>query len=428
MRKIWVVLFILLVCLGGCASDKGISEKKDVVVWHWMSDRQSAFEELAERYAQESGVKVDFVLFPHSVYSQKINAAAAARDLPDLFGILGEKQLFGSYINEGLVADLSSYMEQGSPAWKDRFIDITLQFNSFVENNIYDVSPGIYGVPIDFMSLQFLYNEKLLREAGFDSPPDTWDEFISISGKISKKNKQTSGFVCGWGETWYIYCLVTDYAFGVMGEDNFFDTLRGEVSYDNQDWIKVFSLFQDMEQANILAPGIVTLNNKESEQYFATNRAAFAFNGSWGVNAYRDMNPDLEYKVMAPPDIKGEYTPKIWAGAGSSFVVSKSSPNKEKAINFLKWLTEKEQQEFLVKETRNLPSVKDCEEEIGENMKEFLKHKEYFTHPRLWPLTEDSRVVEAINVGVQSIIIGDKTPEEVAKKVEEEKNRSLESE
>ena len=36
-------------------------------------------------------------------------------------------------------------------------------------------------------------------------------------------------------------------------------------------------------------------------QLFANNRALFAFNGSWCVNVYKGMNPDLEYGAMLPP-------------------------------------------------------------------------------------------------------------------------------
>lgn len=425
MRKFFTFTIILLVCFAfvGCGKSKQETGPK-VTIWHWMSDRQDAFEQLAEKYKNEKQVSIHFELFPHSAYTQKINAAVAANDLPDLFGILGEKRVLASFAQEEKIEDLTPYMKENKSSWKQSFIDICLKVNSFRKNNIYDVSPGIYGVPIDAMSIQFLYNKKLLEEEGLDpnSPPKTFEDFLNTA-KLAKGKKNVYGLASGWGETWLIYCLATNYAFDIMGEDKFINTIKGKVSYTDPDWIKVFSLFKDLEESGILAPGIITMNNKEAEQIFATNRAFFTFNGSWGVNTYQQINPKLEYATMAPPKANQKYTPGVWAGAGASLVVNAQSENKGEAIKFLRWLTEKNQQVFLIKETNNLPSIKGLRENIQSNMKYFLENQPYFTHPRLWPENENSRVVEAINRGIQNIIIGEKTPEEVAENVAKTKKR-----
>lgn len=409
----------------GCAP-KQIT-KTTLTVWHWMTDRQGAFEELAKKYQEVTGVNVRFeTFFPPESYSQKIQAAAAAKDLPDLFGILAEKKIFASFIKAGYIEDLTSNMQENNSQWKERFIDISLKFNTFEEKNIYGVKPGIYGVPIDTMSIQFLYNKDLLEKAGFnpDNPPTNWDGFINVA-KTANKDLGVYGFVCGWGEPWLIYCLVTNYAFNIMGENKFFATIRGQVAYTDPDWIKIFSIFKEMRDSGILAAGIITMNNKEAEQAFSNNKAVFSFNGSWGVNTYKQMNPNLKYDTIPPPSLDSKYTPKIWAGAGSSFVVNAPSLNKSEAIKFLEWLTQKEQQLFLIERTRNLPSIKGCEDKIEVSLGKFLKNIEDTTHPNLWPLNEEPRVIEAINTGIQKIIIGEKTPQEVASEVDKVKRLKL---
>ncbi|MFO8052752.1 MAG: extracellular solute-binding protein [Candidatus Omnitrophota bacterium] len=425
MRKFFSFLIIGLVCFNfiACSSSQKNSNPT-ITIWHWMSDRQDAFEQLAQKYEQEKQINIHFELFPHSAYTQKVNAAEAADDLPDLFGILGEKRALASFAKEKKIENLTPYMEEKESSWKKRFIDICLKVNSFGKNNIYAINPGIYGVPIDAMSIQFLYNKKLLKEEGFDpdAPPETFADFLKIA-KLAKDKKDIYGLASGWGETWLMYCLATNYAFDIMGEDKFLNTIRGEVSYTDPDWIKVFSLFKDLQESDILAPGIITMNNKEAEQIFATNRSFFTFNGSWGVNTYQQINPELEYATMPPPKTNQDYAPGVWAGAGASFVVNAKSKTKEEAIRFLRWLTEKDQQTFLIKETNNLPSVKGLKEDIPANMSYFLDNRQYFTHPRLWPENENSRVVEAINRGIQNIVIGEKTPEEVAEEVAKTKKQ-----
>jgi hypothetical protein len=47
------------------------------------------------------------------------------------------------------------------------------------------------------------------------------------------------------------------------------------------------------------------------------------------------------------------------------------------------------------------------------------------THPNVWPDNEDSQVIEVMNQGLQQIVMGIKTPEQLAKEIEEKKQRVL---
>jgi ABC-type glycerol-3-phosphate transport system substrate-binding protein len=214
-----------------------------------------------------------------------------------------------------------------------------------------------------------------------------------------------------------------------MGEQKVIATFRGQVKYTDPDWIRVLSIFSDLRDKGVLMDGIVTKGNKYAEQDFALERAAFAFNGSWCVNVYHDMNPDLDYGVMPPPPVSKVYPLKIWGGAGSSFVVNATSPNKDKAIAFLKWLTAKQQQLVLARQTNNLPSNKEALKEavsvVSPVLGEFSKGMDQATHPTIWPVNEDPLVIEAFDKGIQAIIIGDKTPLQVARDVQTVKDRQL---
>lgn len=414
-----IVLAVAVVAVLGSGCALRQSDENKIVIWHWMADRQDAFEALADEYKAETGITIQFEsFFPPDVYMQKIYAAAAANDLPDLFGILQSKKILGDFIKVGNVENLSPAMEAGNKEWEKRFIDITLAVNTFEPENIYEVDPGIYAVPIDTMSMQFLCNTGLYEKAGFDPKrlPNTWQEFLNAA-RTAREKLDVEGFVCGWGETWLIYSAAVNYAFNIMGEEKFFATLRGEVSYDDPDWITVFSLFKEMADSKILFPGMVTMNNKEAEQFFATEQALFSYNGTWGINTYRQINPDLKYTTMLPPAASSDYPIKILAGAGSSFMVNPHSAMKQKAIDFLNWLTGKEQQLKLMKETNNLPSYKLPLREIPENLAVFLNNIDKATHQNLWPLNEDPRVIDEINLGIQEILIGKKTPQQVAEAV-----------
>ncbi|MCX5692881.1 MAG: extracellular solute-binding protein [Candidatus Omnitrophica bacterium] len=419
-----VFLSVFLVSCGPNAQNK--KQVKSIKVWHWMSDRENAFLELAKRYEIETGVRVNFELYaPSDAYTQKVRAAAQTNTLPDIFGILGEKRDFASFVKSDYVYDLTEDMDGENGAWKNKLFAKALAVNEFEQANSFGVKPGIYGVPIDVTNIQMLYNKDLLQAVGSDSsnPPKTWKDLIEINRKLKAKGVQ--GLVSGWGEIWMIDCFASNYAFNIMGKDKVLDTIRGEVSYNDPDWIKVFDLFREMRDEGLLASGIVTMVNKTAEQLFANNRAAFAFNGSWCVNVYKGMNPDLNYGVMLPPQASDRYPMTIWGGAGSSFMVNKQSKNIQEAVKFLKWITETDQQVYLSKETQDLPSNKYSLKDIPMVLSQFASAMDNTTHPNVWGASEFPTVIETFDKGIQSIIIGEKTPEQLAREVQQVKEREM---
>ncbi len=421
MKKFLALSVLFTFCLG-CSPQK--KDANTITLWHWMTDRQKAFEELARRYEDQTQIKIKIEVYaPSDAYSQKIVAAAQSKILPDIYGILDKKEIFASFIESGFVADLTEEFKKNDAAWEQSLFEKALDVNRFKEGNIQKVKPGIYGAPLDVTSIQMVYNKNLLKKAGIDAPPQTFKEFIAAAQAL--KRVGIPGLVSGWGELWMIDCFASNYAFNIMGEEKVMATYQGKVSYTDPDWIKVFSIFKELRDKGALADGVVTKPNKYAEQDFALERAAFAFNGSWCVNVYHEMNPNLEYGVMMPPAFNEGQPMRIWGGAGSSFVINNNSPQKDKAVAFLKWLTAAEQQAYLAEETRNLPSNREALLTIPEVLSDFAMTMEQTTHPTIWPYNEFPLVTEKFTKGIQSIIIGEKTPEQIAKEVQEIKEKEL---
>jgi len=429
------VMFLSFFGIYGCAQ-KQDSSSKAITVWHWMTDREPAFQELAKQFQAKTGIKVIFELYaPSDTYSEKVRAAAQGNTLPDIFGVLGEKRDFASFIKAGHVLDLTPYMEADGAKWRNQFFDKALAVNEFQANNSYGVHAGFYGVPIDIMTIQMVYNKDLFKQLGLnpEKPPETFQEFLNIGAKISAAGGSASGgkktglqgLVSGWGELWMIDCFANNYALNIMGKDKVLATIRGEIPYTDKDWIKVLTLFKDMRETGILAEGLVTMVNKTAEQFFASNKAVFAFNGSWCVNVYKAMNPKLNYSVMLLSKASDSFPMSVWGGAGSSFMVNALSPQKEEAVQFLKWLSEKEQQEFLSRATNNLPANKECLKKMPDILGQFAAGMDYATHPNAWDVTESSMVIDTWDKGIQSIILGEKTPEQVAAETQAVKEREL---
>jgi len=422
MERIICLLVSVFIFIG-CARKE---QESGIVIWHWMTDREDVFVEFAKKYKQQTGVQVKFELYaPSEIYTQKIRAAAQTNTLPDIYGILGSKRDFASFIKSGHVENLTEQMELDGGKWKNSFFEKVVEANSFKPGNRFGIEPGIYGVGIDMMNIQMLYNKDLFKQAGLDpeKPPRTWTEFIEINRKLKKAN--IPGLVSGFGEIWLIECLANNFAFNIMGEKKVLDTYRGQVPYTDPDWMNVFELFDIMRKEEIIIKDSITMVNKSAEQLFSNNKAAFAFNGSWCINVYKGMNPSLNYAPMLVPKVSNKYPVRIWGGQGAYIVVNAKSSKKKQAIDFLKWLTAKEQQIILVQKTSNLPSNKEAISMIDPILREFSLGMNYITHPSMWNVEESPEVVEVFSKGIQSILIGEKTPQEVALEVQKIKLQKL---
>jgi len=135
------------------------------------------------------------------------------------------------------------------------------------------------------------------------------------------------------------------------------------------------------------------------------------------------MNPDLNYGVMLPPRASNKHPIMIWGGAGSSFKVNASSKKMQQAVEFLRWLTARKQQAYLYQATNNLPANKHCAISMPRINQEFASGMDYATHPSAWDASEFLMVIETYTRGIQSIILGEKTPKEVGIETQAVKER-----
>lgn len=415
---------VLPIILPGCKAKEPGSDRPTVVLWHWMTDRDAALQKLGAAYEKASGHRVRIELYaPTESYTTKVRAAAQTGTLPDIFSVLTEPRDLASFINAGHIANLQGALDENKGEWRRQFFPRALANSAFVVGNQYGVPPGQYGIPIDVSNIQMLYNKDLFAKAGLDpaKPPRTWPEFMDSLRAL--KRAGVAGLVVGWGEVWLIDCFSTVYALNVMGEQKLLDTYRGRVKYTDPDWLSVLQIFDDLRREGVLASGVVTMLNKSAEQVFASQQAAYTFNGSWSVNVFQGMSPNLRYGVLLPPAFTGRHPMRIWGGAGSTFMVNAKSQRQAEAVAFLRWLSAPEQQTVLAKETMNLPASRAGASALPPVLAQFAARMNVTTHPSQWPVHEEPGVAEVFLKGIQSIVIGEQTPQEVAAATQAAKDR-----
>jgi ABC-type glycerol-3-phosphate transport system substrate-binding protein len=413
--------------LAGCGGGNSApaADKGDLVFWHWWTDRQPVLERLAAEYKAKTGVGIQFqVAAPVGFdYNNKLQASAQADTLPDIVGLAAGGEFLARYIQAGKIVELTDAMKAG---WDKRFFPRALEAFTYKAGNQYGVKDdSVWGVPISAMAIRIFYNKDLVKQAGLnpDKPFTTWKEFLAAGKKMKEKN--IIPMSVGFGDLWMIGAFLEPYAWAYLGTDKMRDTLLGKYPYSSPEWEKALSLFIDLRDNDMLVKGCVTLPNKESEQLFSSGRVAMAMNGSWGVNVYKGMNPNLNYGVTAlpvPQDAKFPLYVRGGVGSGAA-VTSRDEARKKKAIDFLMWLTDKEQQTVYANEGLDLPANRECAKGLLPVLQPFSDAMEHLI-PDI-QLSEKYEVQEVLWKGVQSVFIGERTPAQVLDDVQKAKAKSL---
>lgn len=392
-------------------SEKAEEPKKDVTltIWHYLNDREAIMKGFAAQYEEKTGVKVDFQLYSGDQMKAKVQAAAQAKSLPEAWVFVGGKPDIAQYAKAGNILNLYDSMKD----WKTRFNESILVPISFTEGDGYEVEAGIYGVPLDVNNMQFLYNKDLFKKAGLDpeTPPKTWNEFIEFGKKL--KSSGIIPFATGIG-SWAHYALTEQYHFAYMDLDKIEESRKGNITYKEAGMENVLKMMVEMRDAGLFAEGVATMDLPTAEQMFANGQVAMIYDGSWAIGVFNSMNPDFKnYGVFFPPkDERAQHDVLIPGGIGAYFVVNKESQSAKECVDFLNWLTDKEQQVVYANGSFNLPANKDAVDpnKLLPQTAEFANDMDKL-QPAVPPYK--AGIADIYGAGIQMIIIGEKTPEEI---------------
>lgn len=394
-----------------------------LVFWHWWTDYQPFFEEIAERYRMETGVKVEFQLISSagSDYLTKLQAAAQANTLPDLVGMTDNPELLARYAKADRLMELTRELKADNMAWEYSFLPRVMNSLFFPKNNLYGVKGNSYwGVPLSAMNIQIYYNKKLFRKAGLDPshPPQTWRQFLTAGEKL--KQAGVPVLLAGEGDLWVNNVIFRAYAWPLLGEDKMRSLYLGELPYTSNECREVLKYFQAWRDQGFFYPGSVSLSNKEAEILFSQNKAAMMINGSWAVNVFAQMNPELEYGVIDfPRPDQAPFPMYTIGGLDRAAIVTANAREPKAAVQFLRWLTALPQQLRWARVPFGYPAVLEAQTAIHPKLEPFVNRMNHLA-PNLF-LEERAEVIEALNKGMQSFLLNDRTLDQVLMETQERK-------
>lgn len=193
-----------------------VAQEEKVTIEVWQHDSGSKIEGIAsviEGFNEEHpDIEVIQTVFPYDEYQTKIAAAVPAGEGPDVAMIYFGWAPFWS--KSGFIAPLPDEVQA---VLEEEFVPFT---------EATKLKGDHYAVPTSIRNFALFYNPNLLAEAGWDAPPDTWDEFVEAAIACTKYDDNgniiQAGYYLDWsGDGWNWWRpLIQAFGGQVFSEDN----------------------------------------------------------------------------------------------------------------------------------------------------------------------------------------------------------------
>lgn len=299
--------------------------------------------------------------------------------------------------------------------------------------NLIKFSDGhIYALP-HYMNVDgFYYNEKKLKEEGFEEPPKNWEELIDYSQKLTK-DLDGDGEIDQWGLVFPFKRpsdLILRYLDFLDSAGGNLFTNKGEPIISNDTALQTLKFMVDLRKKYGIVPkNITSLSPSDASRIFYKGKAAMMIN--YASESPRILNPEKsevvdDARLTTLPNGPGGQTGNI---ATTIFiVVASGSKDKKGAKDLINSLTSwAAQQNMMIHEHGNVapyPAISSSQRVIEEVP--FAKAiSRLVENAQIHVFPNHSKTEEAIEAQLELAMIGKKSPEEALNDAQSEVEKIL---
>jgi multiple sugar transport system substrate-binding protein len=317
------------------AEEAPAAEGEPIELRLWMHQNTAfiqANEELIKRFqAEHPNVTIKLESFEYDVFIQTLQTSMPAGTEADLIEMFGTWTC--SYARGGRLAEVPDDIITQSDA-ENLFFAAPLQG--------YTCDGNLYGLPQEFNieNGAVLVNPVLFEEAGLTYPPqwESMDDLLADAEKLTKYDGETmsvSGFhfVSGDGLAFQLLAGILQRGGEYMKPDgsgvDFTTPEAKETLEEMKSWVS---------EHKVTDPVLFNSDSNWVGTSFFNSQVGIGFIGPWVVPTGRVDFPDMQFDYVPLPNYAGDKH-LFAADAGWGKVVSINSPNKEMAMEFVKFAT-----------------------------------------------------------------------------------------
>ena len=402
MKKLVAFLLAAMMCVtaltacggSGGSSDSGSSsgsgeKAKSITVNIWDSNQQKGIQEIADKWTETSGVKVNVEVVDWDNYWTLLEAGASGGTMPDVFWM--HSNTAQMYMENDILLKLNDYID------KDSSIDMSKYYEGV--KDLYTRSDGnIYALPKDHDTIALLYNKAIFDKYGVEYPTDkwTWEDMYAAAKKISEDSKgdvygmamNTSNNQDGW------YNLIYSYGGQVITDDHKGTTIGSDKAKAGMEMTR--------KLLTVGAPQSVVAETG-TDSLFMSNKVGMITQGSWMINAFytAESHADYAWALLPYADLNGNGTcekEERWSAYnGLGWAASAKTKDPDSCYSLIAYFCGEEGQKLQAEKGVTMGGMEGVSDAFasafnGMDVSPFLKAEEYSLYFR--PYTRKTTVWE----------------------------------
>lgn len=367
-----------------------------------------ALEKHIGEFEEKSGITVEVDTLPFDTMRTVLQTQLRSGDGPDVFGWGSGPGFGGALAEAGLVMDLTDAYEEYD--WQ--------VFDSAKER--VTVDGKAFGIPGELETIGIFYNKDMFAELGIEEPQSISD-LQAASATISEAG--TIPMAVGDKEGWEGGHLLSMALSSSIGSSGMEALLSGDESWDSPEVVEALAFWKDANEQGHLPESPTSVDYDNSLSLYYSGDAAMVPTGSWLVGEIDD-NTDFETGYIPFPSPDG---PGIFAGGlGSGPYVSAGTSKTDAALEFVDFLASPEHGAWTVENLHTIPpmDLDTSELEVSPLFSQVLEDTAALADGGGGEFGYNIDVLmtdafnEALFDGVQAVLTGQMTPEEVAAELE----------
>lgn len=390
--------------------------KTVVSLWTiWNTEpRQSALAQIVKDFeAANPDITIQTQAQEPDAYKTNIRVALGGNQPPDIFFVWSGEKMLHNFVRGGNVADLTADLDANSKQWRSQLVSPSLAS--------YTYDGKTYGVPYLLQCTFLLYNKQLFAQHGWQVA-QTWPQLIALCEKI--KPTGLTPMALGNAKKWpasHFPCVLLQRMIGKAAAERQYDPM-GPGTYDDPAWVKSLEMFKQLVDTGAFSKAPNGVERDIARTLFYSGKAAMFYTGTWDFarlskggeapeafwNAWDFVN------FPSVPGGKGEQT--CLAGSADGYVVSSKSANREAAVKFLKFMTSPAEAQKFVQACQELVQVQGAvtDKNAGPRLRKYADMVKKTNCLSAWTDTMmEESVAQAYMTGIQGLIEGTKTPQQV---------------
>jgi multiple sugar transport system substrate-binding protein len=304
-----------------CRSTRQTEATIDITLSGWQSN--PAESRLLEKMILQFEKKYPNINVKHEVinsqYMDVIRTRLIGDVAPDVFYL--EAFEAPTLMKYSVLEPLNSYI---TPEYNLKDFEPSL-LNAFKQNN------QIYGIPKDFSTLALFYNQTAFNQAKIRRPPQTWDELIQISKKLTidpNKDGKIDQFGIGVAPELARQSFMVKAFGGTLTQNN-------QAAFATPEGLKGLQLVvnQYRERTAAQPSDVGASSNSEA---FGQGRIAMAIEGAWAIPYLKETFPNLKFAIAEMPTINNRKGTMAYT---VGYVMNRNSKHKQAAWKLIEYLT-----------------------------------------------------------------------------------------